>query len=63
MFFQFDNRVTPPIVDVALLAVVERYAPKLCSLVQVQSADRSLADTRCIREHGIEHRLEFARRT
>ena len=63
MFFQFDNRVTPPIVDVALLAVVERYAPKLCFLVQVQSADRSLADTRCIREHGIEHRLEFARRT
>jgi hypothetical protein len=63
MLFQLDEIIALPIVDVTLFAMMEGYAPKVCSLIHVKRAGRRLTDARRIRQHGIEYRLEFARRT
>ena len=42
---------------------VHRNGPKGISFAQIQNAELSLADARCIFQHGVEHRLEFAGRT
>ena len=60
--FQLDYRIALPIIDVALLIMVERYAAKFIALVQVQSAGRGVTDAGCIRQHSIEYRLKFSGR-
>ena len=58
-FFHVNDRVTSPKIDVALLAMVEGYATKSRPLAQIQSANRSLTDASCIRQHCVEDGLQL----
>src|SRR5262245_31340097 len=43
--------------------VVERDVTKSVSIVQAQSAKLSVAEPCCVRQHGLENRLQLSRRT
>src|SRR5262249_3278280 len=57
------NRIALAISGPSLRCIVQRYMPEYIAVIEQQVAEAGLADANSVLQHGLEHGLQFSRRT